>query len=437
MFGFLTTPLAFLFLLGVVIFVHESGHFMVAKAFGMRVLAFSLGFGKRIWGFQRGETEYRIAALPLGGYVKLSGEEPEEASTDPRDFLNRPRWQRILVYLAGPTMNALLAIVLVWGLFVAGIDIPALQSIPTVIGEIESGSAGEQAGFRAGDEIVAVEGRSVDRWQEVAFAVMTSIGRPVHFEVKRGEERLALTATPVRPAGYDFGDIGVYPKLLAKIGQIVPGSPAERAGFARGDEIRAVDGRPLASPADFVAYVGERIGQSVDVEVLRAGALRHVAVVPGDQQGKGKIGVQLTLEQRFPPGRAFVESLRFNAGIAEQSLAVIGKIFRRQVEAKSALAGPLEIASQSGIAARTGFKSLLYLMSVISVSIGLLNLFPIPILDGGQIAILLVESVARRDLSATVKLRFTQVGFALIVLLMATVLYFDASKLLARLLAGS
>jgi regulator of sigma E protease len=437
MFGFLTTPLAFLFLLGVVIFVHESGHFVVAKAFGMRVLAFSLGFGKRIWGFQRGETEYRVAALPLGGYVKLSGEEPEEASADPRDFLNRPRWQRILVYLAGPTMNAVLAIVLVWGLFVVGIDIPALQRIPTVVGEIEAGSAGEQAGFRAGDEIVEVEGRSVDRWQDVAFAVMTSIGRPVHFEVRRGDERLALTATPVRPAGYDFGDIGVYPKLLAKIGQVMPGSPAERAGFARGDEIRAVDGRPLSSPADFVAYVGERTGQSVDVEVLRAGALRHVAVVPADQQGKGKIGVLLTLEQRFPPGRAFVESLRFNAGIAEQSLAVIGKIFRRQVEAKSALAGPLEIASQSGIAARTGFKSLLYLMSVISVSIGLLNLFPIPILDGGQIAILLVESMARRDLSAAVKLRFTQAGFALIVLLMATVLYFDASKLLARLLAGS
>jgi regulator of sigma E protease len=165
--------------------------------------------------------------------------------------------------------------------------------------------------------------------------------------------------------------------------------------------------------------------------------VRHLAVVPGDQQGKGKIGVLLTLEQRFPPGRAFVESLRFNAGIAGQSLSVIGKIFRRQVEAKSALAGPLEIASQSGAAARTGFKSLLYLMSVISVSIGLLNLFPIPILDGGQIAILIVESVARRDLSTAVKVRVSQVGFALIVLLMATVLYFDASKLIARLLSKS
>jgi regulator of sigma E protease len=437
MFGFLTTPLAFVFLLGVVIFVHESGHFLVAKAFGMRVLAFSLGFGKRIWGFQRGETEYRIAALPLGGYVKLAGEEAEETSTDPRDFLNRPRWQRILVYLAGPTMNALLAVLLVWGLFVAGIDIPALQSIPTVVGEIEAGSAGEQAGFRSGDEIVAVEGHAVDRWQDVAFAVMTSIGRPVHFEVVRDGAKVALVATPAKPAGYDFGDIGVYPKLLAKVGQVMPGSPAERAGFAHGDEIRAVDGRPLSSPAEFVTYVGDRIGQNVDVEILRAGAVRHLAVVPGDQQGKGKIGVLLTLEQRFPPGRAFVESLRFNAGIAGQSLSVIGKIFRRQVEAKSALAGPLEIASQSGAAARTGFKSLLYLMSVISVSIGLLNLFPIPILDGGQIAILIVESVARRDLSTAVKVRVSQVGFALIVLLMATVLYFDASKLIARLLSKS
>ena len=432
----LTNTLAFVFAIGVIIFVHEAGHFLVAKGFGMRVLAFSLGFGKRIWGFRRGETEYRVAVLPLGGYVKLSGEEPGESTDDPREFLNRPRWQRIAVYLAGPAMNVVLSIVLIWALFMVGIDVPALQSIPAVVGEIEPGSPAESAGFLPGDRIVEVDGRDVDRWQDVAFIVMTSVGRPVAFAVERAGERRNLTATPARPDGYDFGDVGIFPKLLPKVGQVVAGSPAERAGFRRGDEIRSVDGRPLASSVDFVEHVSSRAGQTVVVEIVRQAEPMRIEVVPEAQDGKGRIGVFLTIEQRYPPMRALVESVRFNYDIAAQSLAVIGKIFRREMAAKSALAGPIEIAAQSGAAARTGVRHLLYLMGVISISIGLLNLFPIPVLDGGQITILLLESVARRDLSIEAKTRIAQVGLALIVLLMVTVLYFDASKLVARWLAG-
>jgi regulator of sigma E protease len=436
MFDFLTSLVAFVFAIGVIIFVHEAGHFAVAKAFGMRVLAFSLGFGKRLWGFECGETEYRIAVLPLGGYVKLSGEEPEEAGDDPRDFLNRPRWQRIIVYLAGPAMNVVLSIALVWGLFVVGIDVPALQAIPSTVGEVEAGSPAAAAGFQPGDRIVGLEGNEVERWQDVAFAVMTSIGKPLEFVVERGDRRLELVATPAKPEGYPFGDLGFFPKLLPKIGRVVAGSPAERGGFQRGDEVRAVDGRPLSSSAEFVQYVSAKPGETVRVEVVRDGAIRTLEVVPEPSEGRVMIGVLLTLEQRYPPLEAFGQSVRFNLDIAGQSLAIIGKIFKREVEAKSALAGPLEIAAQSGAAARTGVKHLLYLMAVISISIGLLNLFPIPVLDGGQILILLIESTARRDLSIEAKNRIAQVGLALIVLLMVTVLYFDASKLFARVFAG-
>ena len=428
MLDLLSNTAAFIFAISIIIFVHESGHFLVAKAFGMRVLAFSLGFGKRLWGFTRGETEYRIAILPLGGYVKLSGEEPDEAGDDPRDFLNRPRWQRILVYLAGPAMNVVLSILLIAGLFVVGIDIPMLQSIPTVVGEVEEGSPGALAGIVPGDEIVAVDGKEVDRWQDVAFVVMTSVGRPVAFEVENGGAKRTVSVVPTVPQGYDFGDIGVFPKILPKIGSVFENSPAARAGLQRGDEVRAVDGRPIAGSADFVAWIEPRAGKEVAVEVIRDGAPRTLTVVPEDQQGVGRIGVLLTVEQRFPPGRALIESVRFNLDIARQSVAVIGKIFTREVAAKSALSGPIEIAAQSGAAARTGVKNLLYLMGVISISIGLLNLFPVPILDGGQIAILLIESIARRDLSMAVKVRIAQVGFALIVLLMVTVLWFDLSK---------
>lgn len=428
-FEFGRTALAFIFALGVIIFVHEAGHFLAARAFGMKVLAFSLGFGRKILGFTRGETEYKIGWIPLGGYVKLAAEDPgDQVSDDPREFVNRPRWQRIIVYFAGPAANALLSVLLIAGLFVVGVDIPTLQSIPTVVGTVEAGSAGEAAGILPGDEIVAIGGKPVERWQEIAFTVMTSIGKPLAFELERSGQRVATTVTPVKPADFEFGDAGIYPKILPRVGEVVAGSPAERAGLLPGDELFAVDGRPLASPGEFVAYVEERTGQTIRVSLTRKGERRELDVVPADRDGKGRIGVTLTLTQKFPPLRALRESVRFNVEIAHQSLAVIGKIFKREVAAKSALAGPIEIAAQSGQAARTGWKSLLYLMGVISISIGLLNLFPVPILDGGQITILLVESVMRRDLSVNVKERIAQVGFALIVLLMVTVLWFDVSK---------
>jgi regulator of sigma E protease len=434
MLDILVNVVAFIFALGVIIFVHEGGHHLVAKAFGMRVLTFSLGFGKRIWGFRRGETDYRISAVPLGGYVKLAGEEPDEEGEDPRDFPNRPRWQRILVYVAGPAMNAVLAVLLVAGLFMVGVDVPALQSIPAEVGTVEAGSPGEAAGIRAGDRIAAVDGRPVEQWQQVAFAIMTSVGRELAVEVERDGRRLALLVTPVRLPEHEIGDAGIYPRLLPRVASVVAESPAEGAGFRVGDEVRGIDGRSLANGLEFIAYIEGKAGTEVRVEVLRGGVPTALAVVPAEIDGKGKIGVMLTLQQRYGPGRAFVESLRFNGEVARQSLVVVGKIFTREVKARSALAGPIEIAAQSGQAARAGWKSLIYLMAVISVSIGLLNLFPIPVLDGGQIVLLLVESVIRRDLPLAVKERVNQAGLALIVLLMVTVLYFDLAKNLPAVL---
>jgi regulator of sigma E protease len=429
MLHYLSNTAAFIFALGVIIFVHEAGHLFVAKAFKMRVLAFSLGFGKRLWGFTRGETEYKVSLVPLGGYVKLSGEDISESNpSDPRDFLNQPRWQRILVYLAGPVANGILSVLLIAGLFMVGIEVPQLQSVPSVIGVVEPGSPGDQAGLRPGDQIVSIGGKATDRWQDVIFEIMVAVDRPLALEFERDGQRFSAVVTPKKPADFDFGDAGIYPKLLPRVGELVPGGAAEAAGFHVGDEIRSVDGRALASPGDFVTYIEGKAGTSVRVEVLRDGALLHLPVTPQDQEGKGKIGVRLTVSQRYPPLQALRESVRFNLDIAQQSLAVIGKIFKREVAAKSALAGPIEIAAQSGAAARTGFKNLLYLMGVLSLSIGLLNLFPIPILDGGQIVILLIESIARRDLSLTVKERIAQVGFAMVVLLMVTVLWFDLSK---------
>ena len=434
----LTNTLAFVFALGVIIFVHEAGHLLVAKLFDVRVLTFSLGFGTRLWGFKRGETEYRVSAIPLGGYVRLGGENPEEASGDPREFLSKPRWQRILVYLAGPAMNIVLAILIFAGVFMVGIEMPNLPEVPALVGGVEEGSSAAAAGLRRGDEIVAVNGDEVDSWQEVAFVLFTSPEKPVRLDVERDGETFAATVTPARVPREEAGDwAGMMPSVRPRVTQIFEGSPADAAGFRPGDEIRAVDGQPIVDNLAFVAAIEKRAGQRVAVEVVRDGRPLTLEVVPRDDGGRGRIGVGIGIFQRYGPARALVESVRYNIYIVRETFRVIGKIFSRELSAKGALAGPIEIAAQSGQAARTGFKTLLHLMGFISVSIAILNLMPIPILDGGQIAILLIEGVMRRDLSLRFKELVSQVGFVMILLLMAMVLYFDLSKNLPALMPGS
>jgi len=419
---------AFVFALGVIIFVHEAGHLIVAKLFGMRVLAFSLGFGKRIWGFERGETEYRVSLIPLGGYVRLGGEDPGEESDDPHDFMNTPRWQRILVYLAGPAMNILLAIVLITLVLMVGIQVPSLREIPPVIGAIEPGSPASEAGLAVGDRILAVDGAEVTKWDDVYFVFVTSPEKRLLLSVDRNGEPLELALTPTKIPKYEMGQTGAFPTFLPRIAQVLPNTPAEAAGFEPGDEIVGADGRELSQWQDFVNHIEERPGQVVEVTILRSGKELELLVTPADQDGKGKIGVQHGYFQKLPLHLALVESIRFNWDMSRQTLTVLGKIVTRQMAAKSALSGPIEIAALSGAAARSGFRNLVQLMGLISISIAILNLLPIPVLDGGQITILLFESLRRRDLSLPVKERINQVGLLMIVLLMVVVLYFDIVK---------
>jgi len=439
MLNFLITPVSFAFALGVIIFVHESGHLLVAKAFGVKVLTFSLGFGKTLWSFTRGETEYRLSALPLGGYVRLSGENPEEATTDPREFQNKPRWQRVLVYVAGPAMNIVLAVVLFASLFIVGIAVPNITAIPALVGSVEPGSSAAAAGIKRGDRILSVKGKAVRNWEDVGFELLASPGKAVPLVVERAGKTFNAVVTPVRDAKYEVGDwAGIFPSVHPQITAVSGGTPAEAAGFRSGDEIRAVDGRPIADSKDFVQYVEKRAGVRILVQVLRDGAIRTIPVVPRNDGGRGVIGIGIGLFQRYSPGRAVVESVRYNIEIVLRTFQMIGKIFTRDISAKSALAGPIEIAAQTGAAARVGFKQLLHLMGFLSISIAILNLMPIPILDGGQIFILTIEGVIRRDLSLRFKEIITQVGFVMILLLMVVVIWFDVTKHLPKgLLPGS
>ena len=424
----LSNTIAFIFAIGVIIFVHELGHLLMAQGLGVRVLTFSLGFGKRLWGFRRGDTDYQVSLVPLGGYVRLAGEDPSESTSDPGDFMNKPRWQRILVYLAGPAMNVVLAIALIAAVFMVGVEVAALQNLPPVVGGVVEGSAAEAAGLESGDRILSIDGKETPHWDDVQFHVMTSPGQPLAVAFEREGERREATLTPAVVPVDEYGDGGLYPKVLPRVSQVVADGPAAAAGFSVGDQLRAVNGRPISGGKDFVEQIEARPGETVIVEVMREEQVVELAVVPEQQGDVGKIGIALGYFQRYGPLEAIAASARHNLDIAKQTLAVFGKIFSGRLAAKSALAGPIEIAALSGAAARSSFVDLIYLMGLISTSIALLNLMPVPVLDGGQIFILLIESLRRKDLSLRIKEAINMVGFALIILLMVAVLYFDLVK---------
>lgn len=435
----LTSLLAFIFALGVIIVVHEAGHLLMAKAFGVRVLTFSVGFGKRLWGFRRGETDYRVSAVPLGGYVRLGGENPDEATDDPREFLNKPRWQRVLVYLAGPAMNVVLSIVLFAALFMVGIQVMSIPDTPPVVSGVQEGSSAAAAGLKRGDLIVKAKGKAVATWEDLFYTMAGSPEQPVPLEIRREGSTVAVTVTPGRVPRLDLGDLaGIIPSLRPQIVEVIAGQPAAAAGFRAGDEIRAVDGQPILDQDSFIEIISQRAGQRVEVLVVRDGRELTLPVTPKDEGGSGKIGVRIGFFQRYGPAQAVVQSVRYNVQTVEDIFTVLGKVFRRELSAKGALTGPIGIAAQSGQEARKGFKYLLHLMGFISISIAVMNLMPIPILDGGQILILLVESVIRRDLSLRLKEVISQVGFVLILMLMLTVIWFDLVKYMpAGLLPGS
>lgn len=426
----LSNVLAFLFAAGIIIFVHELGHYLAAKLFGVRVLVFSLGFGKRMWGFRRGDTDYRVSFIPLGGYVSFFGHDPSESTDDAGAFLNQPRWQRVVILFAGPAMNVLLAIALVAAVYMAGTDLPNQREVSTEIGVVLPEGPGAAAGLARGDRIVALDGQPVSDWQAVSMTFLTSPGRPVEVEFERGSERQTTVLTPATIPRYELGDPGIYSAAPPRVREVMPDTPAARAGLRYGDALLAVNGRPLGTIEEFQQAIRPLAGQEARIDVERDGSRFTLTAVPELRDGNGVLGISIATFhfQRFPPVEALRRSARYNWDTTLEIFAFLGKIFERKISAQSALGGPIEIARISGAAARTGFKELIFFMALISLNLFILNMMPVPILDGGQILILLVESTLRRDLSLRVKERMTQLGLVLIVLLMAMALYFDLLK---------
>lgn len=435
--NFLTDGLVVVVVLGIMIFVHELGHFIAAKWFGVRVLTFSLGFGRRLLGFRRGGTDYRVSVLPFGGYVKMAGDDPSKPlAGDPAEFLSKPRWQRFVIAVMGPAMNIAMALALLTSLYKFHFPKPAYLEPPARVGDVEVDSPAARAGVMTGDTIVGLDGAQNPNWEDISLKILTSAGEAVPVQVLRDGRRLDLTLAP-KPGGPDqTGTVGWYPYIPAVIATVDSSLPAGRAGLRAGDQIVGVDGRRILCFPRVADVIQKGHGKPVKLAVLRLGQEIQVQLQPvyADVGGEKiwRIGVAFhndVVVQRLPWGEAVRAALETSARNSFVTFEALRKILTRRMSPRS-LSGPIGIAQMSGEAYREGLAELLTLVSFISLQLGIFNLLPIPILDGGVILLLLIEGLIRRDLSLQVKERVVQVGLVLLLALAVVVMYNDIMKTL-------
>jgi regulator of sigma E protease len=419
------------FVLGVLVFVHEFGHYAVAKLCGVRVDTFSLGFGKRLWGFRRGDTDYRISILPLGGYVKMAGENPmEERTGDPGEFTSHPRWQRFLIAIAGPVMNILLAFVVLTVTYMFHHEFFAFAKSPVDVIFVNPGSPAEKAGIRAGDRIVKVENIQNPNWDQVLLRMAINPKQPVPVILAREGREVAVTVVPDVFGANKMGDAGLQPPVVT--GMVEAGSPAEKSGIRTGDVLLAVDDKPIRGLRDLSDALDKTQSNPVQLSVLQQGQEHKVSVTPRlmDTPGAGKryrIGVNVMQVEQLPFPVAAREA---TAEMKSKSLLVfelLGKLLQHKNSIQQ-VSSPVGIAVATGEAAMQGFWDLLEVMALISLQLALFNLLPIPILDGGLMLMLLIEGVIRRDIKQEIKERVYQAAFVVLMLFAAVVIFNDVVK---------
>jgi regulator of sigma E protease len=437
--------LALLLVLSVLVVVHEFGHFAVAKLFKFPVEVFSFGFGKRLFGRTWRGTDYRVSAIPLGGYVRVIGLGPDESTVSEGSSreasLEGKRWQRALILLAGPLMNLALALFLHSVVFAIGVKVPAYQLQEPVVYAVAPESPGAAAGVVPGDRILSIDGKAVGNWRDAEFTFAMNARESLDVEIQRGSERLHLPLTPRGESRYDLGITGLRPdyggEVHPALAEVRRGEPAWRAGLRPGDRILAVGGKEITGGPEqyyeqFVTAMTSVPTGPVTIEVERDGKRITASVTPRQEGTARKVGVTIghdlpEVVERFGPIASIHEGWRRVQTDFVMTLNVLGRLFRGKASMKS-MSGPLDIAKFSGEAARRGAVPLIALMAAISLQLGIFNLLPIPVLDGGHLFLLTLEGVARRDFSLRVKERILQVGFLMIVTLLVVVLYNDLVK---------
>ena len=429
---FLTSLIAVVGVLGFMILIHEFGHYAVAKWLGVRVEQFAIGFGKRLIGFRRGETDYRINAIPLGGYVKMSGENPMDQRTDdPREFMNQSRWNRFLIAIAGPTMNILLAIVLLTTVYMVHYEYPAVYDEAPVIGWVLKDTAAAKAGFEVGDRITRIDDVQDPNWEQVELKEALSPGQPLSVQINRDGKTLDKTIVPEATGVDQIGYAGWAPKeTTVTITDLVSGMPAEKAGLKEGDQIIAMDGKRVPALAAMVETLKITKDKPITITVLRDGQQKTFTVQPvlSDKWYRIGIGSMQMKVKTLPFADALKLSLHENRQNALLILELVKKMAQRKISMRS-IEGPIRIGQAAGEAARRkGWTPLMSLTAAISLNLGIFNLLPIPILDGGVILFLAIEGLMRRDISMNIKERVYQAAFVFLVLFAVMVIYNDLMK---------
>jgi regulator of sigma E protease len=427
------TILAFLFVLGVLIFVHELGHFLMARRIGVRVLTFSLGFGPKLLNIKRGDTEYCISVIPLGGYVKMAGENPEDSRTGaPDEYLSKSKWQRFQVLIMGPLMNVVLAVVVMAVVFYQGARVPLYERQPVVVGSFPETSIAKDAGVQVGDHVVTVDGKPIDNWEEYSLAILPKAGRQVELGIVRGGRPVQVVVVPKGQGKYELGDIGVLPLVHPEVAELSPNQPAVEAGLRKDDVVLGAGGQQNISYDNLIAAIRASENKPLPLTIKRGDAIQTITVHPRMNGGIVMMGAQLRpFETRTVdpgPWQAVKLSFEKNWEWSTQIVETLIGLFTRETSVKQ-LMGPVAIADLSGTAASAGWIELFSLMAMISLNLGLINLMPIPVLDGGHIFILALEGLARRDFSMKVKEKMLFAGFVLLLMLMVTVIYNDLMRI--------
>ncbi|HEV2463925.1 MAG TPA: RIP metalloprotease RseP [Acidobacteriaceae bacterium] len=445
----LTAIVSMLIVLGIMVLVHEFGHFVVAKWFGVRVEVFSIGFPPRLFGFKRGGTDYRICLIPLGGYVKFAGGEPGDVRTgDPDELQSKPRWQRILISFAGPGANFILAFLLMAGLFMTYNQVENWETGPAVTDVIPQNSTAWKAGVRPGDKIVRFDKVNNPTWDQLEERAASDANATVPITLQRtvdGQPHEVHTslfiADPSKGDDFDIESLGMLPKKQdgpLGVHDLIPGDPAAKAGLEPNDKIVAIDGQHIYSVDAVTAMLQQSNGRPVTLDVLRGGQQLDLTATPiwGDN-GAGKMGYRLGFYPELPPyhieqlslPKAVRASIKMNAQYSGLILNVLRHMVSRPSNVQQ-FSGPIGIAKATGEAvSMPGWKPLIGLMAGISLNLGILNLLPFPILDGGTILFLLIEGTLRRDLNQELKERMYQVAFVVIVLFFVFIMFNDVAKL--------
>jgi regulator of sigma E protease len=428
---------SFLIVIGIIILIHEFGHFLMAKLFRIPVAAFSLGFGPRIFGFRLKETEYKISAIPLGGYVKIHGMEDQEATPDdPNSFYNRPRWQRFLVLFMGVGFNWLLAVVLITIALTMGLHVSQSVDMPSVVGAITPDTPAEKAGVLVGDRIISINNENTPTWEKVSLATLLHPDETIDVRIERQGQVIEKLISVGRNPNNSLGYIGIHPATDVIVADLTPNMPAAKFGLRKADVIVSIDGIPIHAIEGAPAAVQHSAGKPVKVVVKRnengQWITKEFVITPMKDTAHNRwiLGFapgEPTKLRKLPLGAALKDSLRQCRDHVKLNMVFLSKLIQGKLSLK-ATSGPFDIARLSDATRQTGLSTFLLFIGQISFDIGIINLLPIPALDGGHIFFLLLEGIFRREISIKVKERVTMVGFVFLICVMVVVLYYDVQK---------